>query len=259
MASCKPFKHLSILLILLLSFTSSSRCTLGLPLGGSSLTVMTYNVENLFDDIDNGTEYSDYDPGEGAWSTESFHAKLANISEVLRTAGSNGVDIIALQEVESAHALDLLKDSYLNGMGYRYAVISPDEGAAVRVSFLSRLPLQDVRTHRVQVKGEYPSRSLLEVRVEFHGHSLVLINCHWKSKSGGARKTEEQRLAASELIVLRLKELFREDPGVNVIILGDLNENPDEFLQIQKSYQTALLPNEDDIPLEYAKRSLFVV
>ena len=29
------------------------------------IDILTYNVQNLFDDVDDGTEYSDFDPGLG--------------------------------------------------------------------------------------------------------------------------------------------------------------------------------------------------
>jgi len=46
-------------------------CSPGCTLQGAErsdiLVIMSWNVENLFDGIDNGTEYQEFDPGEGSW------------------------------------------------------------------------------------------------------------------------------------------------------------------------------------------------
>lgn len=219
---------------------------------------MTYNVENLFDDIDNGTEYPDYDPGEGEWNTKTFHAKLANLAEVLRSAGSGGADLVALQEIENENALRILNESYLNGMGYRHIVLSQDQDTAVRVAFLSRLSIKGVWAHRAVIGELAPTRSVLEIEIEHRGSVLHLLNCHWKSKSGGAAATEPVRLATSELVVRRIREILDDDGEAGIILLGDLNEQIDEYRRAGSGYQTALIPVDAVVPASYHTGSIFV-
>ena len=74
----------------------------------AALTIMSYNVENLFDDVRDGTEYREFDPGRGAWNTESFQLRIKALSEVVRKAVPGGPDILLLQEVENENALQVL-------------------------------------------------------------------------------------------------------------------------------------------------------
>jgi len=52
----------------------------------SGLTLMSYNVENLFDDVHNGSEYREFDPGRGTWNAEFFKVRIKSIAEVVRKA-----------------------------------------------------------------------------------------------------------------------------------------------------------------------------
>lgn len=219
---------------------SCSGCSFDL-LSGQRVTLLTYNVENLFDDVDNGTEYREYDPSNGGWTTELFHRKLQRIAEVLRSVAAGGADIAALQEVESEKALAALNDRYLKGMGYR-PVLGRTEGAAVSVGLLCRLPVSRVTLHRVETEDPVPLRSILEVEVEVHGGRLVLLVNHWKSKEGDGEPSERLRRASAAVVARRLQALRREEPAARVVVLGDLNERYDEFDRSGRRYRTALMP-----------------
>jgi len=221
---------------------SCSSCTFGFLSGsGSSVTILTYNVENLFDDVDNGSEYREYDPSGGSWNTESFHRKLQRVAEVLRAASPGGADIVALQEVENEKALTSLNSLYLKGMGYQ-AILGSSEESAVCVALLCRLPVIRVQLHRI-VAAE-PLRTVLEVEVDAGGEPLVLLVNHWKSKEGEGEATEPLRRASAAAVARRITALRDEEPRAGVIVLGDLNEQRDEFARNEGRYRTALMPNE---------------
>ena len=80
----------SLVVLLSLSIASCASCSLagigipGVRLAGRRITVLAYNAENLFDDVSNGTEYREYDPATGEWSSELFHIKMQHLAEVLR-------------------------------------------------------------------------------------------------------------------------------------------------------------------------------
>ena len=61
-------RNILLLPMVLLTFISCTRCTFpGSKPKDGKVTVLSYNVENLFDDVDNGTEYPENDPGAGEW------------------------------------------------------------------------------------------------------------------------------------------------------------------------------------------------
>ncbi len=134
-----------------------------------AVTVMTFNVENLFDNEDDpGKDDKAYLPIEAKqndahiaacneievarwrdeclnldWSDETIEHKLTTLADTIRQVnGGQGADIIALQEVENVEILERLRTGYLNDLGYEPAILV--EGAdnrGIDVAFLSRIPL----------------------------------------------------------------------------------------------------------------------
>ena len=134
-----------------------------------AITIMSFNVENLFDNTDDpGKDDKAYLPLAAKqnaahvaacseisvdrwrdeclqldWSDAVIEHKLGAIARAIRQVGAGrGADIIALQEVENRGILERLRTEYLAELGYRPAILV--EGADLRgidVAFLSRLPL----------------------------------------------------------------------------------------------------------------------
>ena len=181
-----------------------------------------------------------------------------NIAQVIRDSCEAGPDIIALQEVENENVLKDLKDKFLTGMGYREAVIPESENSAVQCGLLSRYPLSELKTHSLSVCGYERNRFILEAEFTIGREKLLIFNNHWKSKSGGAEETEEQRIEAAGLIRRRIAELTEKNPEQDILILGDLNENADEYNRTEEEYQTALIPAGKDMPEEYFKKSICI-
>ena len=209
------------------------------------ITIMTYNAGNLFDDVDNGSEYSEYDPGKGNWTTEDFNKKLENIAEVIKNSSdiytNGGPDIVALQEIENEHVLNVLCDNYLSG--YDYRVMYPVEGSAANCAIISRIKIEEVNVLLpADTNSNTILRAILQIEINVNGNSLYIFNNHWKSKLGGAEETEAKRLLSSEMLAGRINEILTYDPDADIIVLGDFNENVKEYSETGSVYQTALMP-----------------
>ena len=211
---------------------------------------MSYNVENLFDDVDNGTEFRQYDPGAGKWNTESFALRVDTIAEVVRKAVPGGPDILLLQEIENENALRVLRDRGLAGMGYDHLVMVPKRRLAANVAILSRLPVARVHTWQVGAFESSPVRDILEIEIEREGRILHLLDNHWKSKTDGARQTEVSRQEAAGVVARRLREILAADPAADVVVAGDFNESVDEYARAARGYLTALIPEDVTVPIE---------
>ena len=208
------------------------------------ISILSYNVQNLFDDVHDGSEYYDYDPYGDEWSSELFHLKLLQLSDVLTRYPEGGADIVLLQEIENQNALQTLVSYYLKGCGYHYSCVTGGHESAVNTAVLSRYPIEDLRAHSVSLGGNIAGRPILECSISVGGHVLRLFNCHWKSKSGGAVETEALRRAAAAVLSGRLREITQQHPAAAIIIAGDLNESIDEWQRIEEAYLTALLPQD---------------
>jgi endonuclease/exonuclease/phosphatase family metal-dependent hydrolase len=230
------------LLLSPLFFISCSRCTVG---DVREITIMSYNVQNLFDDVSNGTEYWDYDPGNGKWTADHFYAKMLALAEVIESAAPRVPDILALQEVENVNTLETLQEEVLKNAGYRYSALVETPGAAVNTAVLSTFPIDEIRSHMIHVEGVDGLRNILETVINIDGTALYLFNNHWKSKVGGAEETEYLRIEYAGLLAERIAAIIAGAPAAEIVVCGDLNENHDEYYRIEKAYLTALLPAQE--------------
>ncbi|QQO11322.1 endonuclease/exonuclease/phosphatase family protein [Breznakiella homolactica] len=223
----------------------------GLQAGGNgkndiqseAVTIVSWNSQTLFDGEEHGTEYSDYLPSEG-WNTEKFNARLLSLGEAIQKIGKNGPDILALQEVENPAVLELLAEKALSGSGYGHSFFSKSPGTALGIGIISRFPLSSPKVHAIVFNGEAAPRPVLEIWIELENSPIVLFICHWKSKLGGDSTTETLRRASARIILRRLKEIENQTPGIPVLIMGDLNENHDEFYRQAGNYICAILPDD---------------
>ena len=219
-------------------------------------TAMVWNVQNLFDGEETGTEYADFREANG-WTREKYQARLLSISQAIlgimpgiKPGSKTGVkpqvpDIIGLLEVENSNILADLAQGHLSEHGFVETFFGRVPGMATGAGVLSRLPLAEAIVHSITVNGETSQRPMLEVHVEAGGELLVFFLCHWKSKLGGDDATEYLRRASSRIVNRRVLELREEKPGVPVIIMGDLNINHDEFFRRGSSVITALMPDNE--------------
>ena len=227
--------------------------------GSNSLSIMTWNMQALFDGEENGNEYDDYLASAG-WSKEKYQGRITVISKAI--AGlSTAPDIIAIQEIESEQVISDLADS-LSGQKYAWTHFSNCQDMSLGIGILSRYPLTETLSHSININGDATPRPVLEVRVNAdklkektktvhempyelpREKSLVFFICHWKSKLGGEALTEEARRASARVILRRIRELAEQEPELPVIVLGDLNENHDEFYRRNGEAICALLPDD---------------
>jgi endonuclease/exonuclease/phosphatase family metal-dependent hydrolase len=164
--------------------------------GDATLTIMTFNVENLFDNIDDpGKEDRTYlaladkqseehktacnrievdrwrrQCLEWDWNDEIIDKKLAVVAgTILQVGNGRGPDIVALQEVENIDILERLRTEYLAAAGYRPGIlIEGDDLRGIDVAFLTRLDLAGPpQLHRIDFSGVgedrvYDTRGILE-------------------------------------------------------------------------------------------------
>jgi endonuclease/exonuclease/phosphatase family metal-dependent hydrolase len=232
---------------------AGASCEVGIPEPAGQdkreLNILSWNVQALFDGEDGGSEYSDY-AGTAGWSVEKYNARLNSIAKGIHQIPGGLPDILALVEIENLQTLeDIGKGIAANGGGseasYHYSFFANVSGMSLGVGVLSRIPLARQTAHSLFSDVEMTPRPVAEVWVEAGGAPLVLFICHWKSKLGGDEETESLRRASARLILRRMREIEAETPGTPVVVMGDLNENHDEYYRQAGRYISALIP--DDI------------
>ncbi|MCG8452144.1 MAG: endonuclease/exonuclease/phosphatase family protein [Spirochaetales bacterium] len=192
-------------------------------------TVMTWNVENLFDGYSDGGEYREFDPLRGDWDERLFQRRVERTLEVILQSHDSKPDIVALQELENLRVFTTLMSSGLKQAGYRWGAFYPS-GASVGCGILSLVPIERVV---VIESGDWEGRSLrpmLACEMQFQGQSLWVVNGHWKSPWNGRKETEGARIQEAQALLRMLQTLQRISPGSGIVIAGDLNTPGDGAL-----------------------------
>ncbi|MGA1868321.1 MAG: helix-hairpin-helix domain-containing protein [bacterium] len=186
--------------------------------------IASYNVENLFDLIRDGTEYPEYIPNTVyGWTKDSAHIKYTNIAKVIKDLEC---DVIALQEVESQKALVTLRNRLKDfGVDYPYLEIADSKPTPVKCAVLSKFKI--LKKEEIKVDNN-EARNILKVTLDIDGKCLILYINHWKSKRG----PESMRIAYAKTLKKEIDTL-KED--IDFILIGDFNSNYNEYITIQDS------------------------
>jgi len=153
----------------------------------STITIMTFNVENLFDNVDDPDKVDrDYLPIEQKqnkahkaacmeveveswrnrcltidWTDEIIERKLEVIADaILQVDKGRGPDIVALQEVENLGILERLRTEFLADAHYLPGVLVEGwDTRGIDVAFLTRLPVQgQPQLHEISFDVEFADR-----------------------------------------------------------------------------------------------------
>ena len=197
-----------------------------------SVSVVTWNVQTFFDANTSGSEYSDFIRSK-QWGVQAYEARLKRLCEVMRQLDA---DVYVFEEIENKNILidisnRLSGNSWNQGRNWNYAFFAKNEGGAIGCAVLSRFPLAEPTVHNLDVRTEQEKqpemRPLIRLTVLANGTPLVLFVNHWKSKSGGAEKTEVWRNWQESLLSSLMKKDF--DGGAYVLAAGDFNRDISEF------------------------------
>jgi hypothetical protein len=224
-------------------------------------TIAFYNVENLFDTI-NDPKINDEEflpSGSQRWNRKNYNKKLANISKVISEIGTgenpNSPTVIGLGEIENRYVLeDLVKQPLL--VNKEYGIIhfdSPDKrGIDVALLYQKKnfrptsyknIPLivnyesQESKKEETEEKTDdnvevnastrkLYTRDQLLVTGLLDGEEVHFIVNHWPSRSGGEKRSSPYREAAAALNKKIIDSLYKINPNAKVITMGDLNDGP---------------------------------
>lgn len=211
------------------------------------LSVAFYNVENLFDTINQpNVNDEEFTPdGLNKWNTEKYNRKLENLSYVISQVGSKGgPTILGLSEIENRGVVeDLINMPLLKDQNYGIAHFdSPDRrGIDVGLIYVKDVfQLTESYPHPVILPNGYPTRDVLRATGYIDGELFHFLVAHWPSRSGGEAASMPKRMAAAKVMRHVSDSLLAENKDANVILMGDFNDDPvsksiEEGLKIKSS------------------------
>jgi predicted extracellular nuclease len=204
-------------------------------------TIAFYNVENLFDTINNPNTFDDdrTPKGKDRWTAKNYYDKLAKLGETINLIGRKeslqAPTIIGLAEIENRAVLeDLVASSEMQKNAYGIIHFDSPDARGIDVAMLYKknvfIPL-NFKKHALYIidsqtnKQQY-TRDQLVVSGLLEGEKISFIINHWPSRRGGEARSAYKRIAAAELNKKIIDSLYIRNSNALIINMGDFNDDP---------------------------------
>ena len=236
----KSFFTLSFMLLILLNLTAQEN-----KRNFKIHTVAFYNLENLFDTINDVNKNDEASPIMEIRFNRGkiYREKVSNMAEVVSQIGYDVTkrppSILGICEVENRTVVeDLISDEKLRK--YNYGIVhyeSPDD-RGIDVGLIYNKDVFKVKnssSHDVFITGNNSSkrrntRDQLVVSGHLDGELMHFIVNHWPSR--GADETK--RIAAAEVNNFIIDSLRNKYESPKIITMGDFNDDPFDKIYISE-------------------------
>lgn len=215
------------------------------------VSIAFYNLENLFDILDNPNTWDEsFTPkGDYNWTSEKLEAKVENLALVISKIGErvlgHGPSFLGVAEVENRNVLELLiNHPILKPYDYGIAHFNSPDARGIDVGFLYRrnqFQLKHMQKHYLVLKDDAGkpilTRDQLCVSGFLNKEKLYFIVNHWPSRRGGVKRSEKKRILAARLTQKVSDSIYQIDRNANIVIMGDFNDNPTDkaFKEVLKT------------------------
>ena len=232
-----------------------------------SYVIGFYNLENLFDTYhDEGKNDYEYLPdGANEWTEEKYAKKLRNMARVIADMKKdNGAwhAVLGVSEVENRHVLeDLVSEPAIAEANYQIVHYDGPDRRGVDCALFYRpevftyitsesIPFTfepsriDWSAWTEEEKEAFRTRDILMVRGTIDGEMFAFFVCHLPSRLGG--KGADLRPRGAEIAYMRAMELQEEFPGIKIVVMGDMNDNPTDISMTEYLHGTEFRDDLDD-------------
>ncbi|OZV71172.1 endonuclease/exonuclease/phosphatase family protein [Winogradskyella aurantia] len=225
-------------------------------------TIAFYNLENLFDTIDDPLKRDEASPimELNANRSQIYKQKVKNMARVIANIGAdiakNSPAVIGVCEVENRKVLeDVVNDPLLLGKDYGIIHFEGPDRRSIDVALLYQKDLfrpiesssLELRIYDDLTRRRVYTRDQLLVSGELDGDLIYIIVNHWPSRSGGEARSRSKRVGAAKLNKRIIDSLQSIDPYAKIFTMGDLNDDPtnDSVKEVLKAKK-----NKEDVELK---------
>lgn len=197
-------------------------------------SVVFYNVENLFDTIDDPTKNdSEFLPtSNNLWNSSKYFEKLDHINKVMDQI--NNPLLIGLVEIENAHVVrDIVKQS--NKMKNTYGVVhydSPDERGIDVAMIYDSITLKLIESGYIRYTlpdtAYSATRDIVWAKYKNGKDVFYAMVNHWPSRRSGEKESEGNRIIAATAARKFIDSLMTDNKNVKIVFMGDLNDHPQD-------------------------------
>lgn len=224
-------------LLLLMSLSASAQKT------QQNYVIGFYNLENLFDTYDDPVKNdNEFLPeGKNKWTQAKYEKKLHNMAKVIRSMADNNKrwhTILGISEIENRLVIeDLVSQPEIADANYQIVhydspdrrgvdvalLYKPDQftyldSESIPFDFNSDIDFSDTDT------SYFKTRDILMVHGLIAGEHFAFYVAHLPSRIGG--KGGNLRSRGAEIIYNHSREMEAKYPGIKIVAMGDMNDNP---------------------------------
>jgi exonuclease III len=206
-------------------------------------TISFYNVENLFDTIDNPETFDEdfTKNGKYGYTSKIYWEKIENISKVISEIGvirtRTSPVIVGLAEIENRDVLeDLINSKNLKNGRYKIVHFDSPDRRGIDVALLYKekyfKPL-DQKVFEVRLWDEVGrriyTRDQLLVTGLLDDELIHIIVNHWPSRRGGQFISSSKREKSAFVTKQIIQSIKAEYESPKIIIMGDFNDDPTDI------------------------------
>lgn len=224
-------------LLILMSLSASAQKT------QQNYVIGFYNLENLFDIYDDPVKNdNEFLPeGKNKWTQAKYEKKLHNMAKVIRAMADNNKrwhTILGISEIENRLVIeDLVSQPEIADANYQIVhydspdrrgvdvalLYKPDQftyldSESIPFDFNSDIDFSDTDT------SYFKTRDILMVHGLIAGEHFAFYVAHLPSRIGG--KGGNLRSRGAEIIYNHSREMEAKYPGIKIVAMGDMNDNP---------------------------------
>lgn len=224
-------------LLLLMSLSASAQKT------QQNYVIGFYNLENLFDIYDDPVKNdNEFLPeGKNKWTQAKYEKKLHNMAKVIRSMADNNKrwhTILGISEIENRLVIeDLVSQPEIADANYEIVhydspdrrgvdvalLYKPDQftyldSESIPFDFNSDIDFSDTDT------SYFKTRDILMVHGLIAGEHFAFYVAHLPSRVGG--KGGNLRSRGAEIIYNHSRRMEAKYPGIKIVAMGDMNDNP---------------------------------
>ena len=220
------------------------------------LFVLFYNVENLFDTINNElTEDDSFLPtSDKKYDSKKYQHKLKQIGRVIDSIkffNNNKLpDIIGLWEVENMRVIKkLLEEPAFENQKFKIIHKDSPDKRGIDCALLINNNLEIIEKDFIKIlnpDSKKPTRDIVYAKLKYNEIIFNIFVNHWPSRWGGQEETNYKRVFAAKVLknYIDINTLKNE----LTIIMGDFNDYPNnESLSILTSEKFFNLMNTENI------------
>ncbi len=201
--------------------------------------VAFYNLENLFDTINNNGKYDlEFSPqGSRKWDGKKYWSKIKNLSYSISQMTTKGTPmgpaVIGVSEIENITVLqDLVKADAIKDWNLQIVHHDSPDARGVDVGLLYNprfFRVINVTNHRLTIPNlpNFRTRDQMCVVGLMGGSRIAVIVNHWPSRRGN-NNNSWLREAAASLTKQISDSLYKVDPKIGIVVMGDMNDDPSD-------------------------------